>query len=380
MAVLYFDPNTIDLPAVGETFDIDVKLRDAVDLDAFRISVNNDASIIEYVSISNAIEDVDISVRDRTVEGQAAKRFSFSGIPNSPSGDLRLFTITYRVVDRRAHTLMFLGLGSQTRLMGMSGTVDFTVESATLQVPIPLKSLSYQGYPLSLTVKIHNQDVTSDLASIDDIGQGVDYPNLTEFRVGEASFTLRDVHGDFSPNNLSNFFTRNGGQRTGRNSPIEIEAGFIVDGTQHTETVFKGTILRLVQDATGATVKVVCTDNFGDMRKKTIADFGIPRHFMLTEALEQAAENGNYPIMDAVMPAADGSVSLANESYGETLLHLCRNSKPKARSTHATLLLMDEGVRTEGGAIVNRQVGYPQIRMKSPYPISAYRGHYYRHP
>ena len=137
-----------------------------------------------------------------------------------------------------------------------------------------LKDLHYSGLPVSVTVKIHDQDVTDNIVSVDDIARSVDYPNLTEFRVGECSFTLRDVHGDFSPNNLSNFFTRNGGQRTGRNSPIEIEAGFIVDGTQHTETVFKGTILRLVQDATGATVKVVCTDNFGDMRKKTIADFG----------------------------------------------------------------------------------------------------------
>lgn len=227
------------------------------------------------------------------------------------------------------------------------------------------KQFSYQGHPIALTVKIHNQDVTSDLASVDDIGQGIDYPNLTEFRVGEASVTLRDIHGDFSPNNPANFFTRNGGRRTGRNSPIEIEAGFIVDGTTHTETVFKGTIIRLVQDATGATVKVVCTDNFGDMRKKTIADFGIPRHFMLTEALEQAAENGAYPIMDAVLPASDGSVSLATR-VGETI-------KPVQKlQTEGTLnprnfIIDREGVSTEGGPIVNRGIGYPQLRMKSPY-------------
>ena len=150
-----------------------------------------------------------------------------------------------------------------------------------------LKALSYSGHPLTIRVKIHDIDITDDLASVDDIARGIDYPNLTEFRVGEASFTLRDVHGDFSPNNLSNFFTQHGGQHTGRNSPIEIEAGFIVNGTRHTETIFQGTIIRLVQDAKGATVKVVCSDNFGDMRKKAIADFGVPRHFMLTEDLEQ---------------------------------------------------------------------------------------------
>ena len=227
------------------------------------------------------------------------------------------------------------------------------------------KQFSYQGYPIALTVKIHNQDVTSDLASVDDIGQGIDYPNLTEFRVGEASVTLRDVRGDFSPNNSSNFFTRHGGRRTGRNSPIEIEAGFIVDGTTHTETVFKGTIIRLAQDATGATVKVVCTDNFGDMRKKTIADFGIPRHFMLTEALEQAAENGAYPIMDAVLPASDGSVSLATR-VGETIQPV-QKLQTEGTLNPRNFIIDREGVSTEGGPIVNRGIGYPQIRMKSPY-------------
>ena len=51
-----------------------------------------------------------------------------------------------------------------------------------------LKPLSYSGHAVALTVKIHNQDVTSDLASLDDITRGIDYPNLTEFRVGEASW------------------------------------------------------------------------------------------------------------------------------------------------------------------------------------------------
>ena len=228
------------------------------------------------------------------------------------------------------------------------------------------KDLHYSGHPVSVCVKIHDQDVTDDTVLVDDIVQGVDYPNLTEFRVGECSFTLRDIHGDFSPNNPSNFFTQHGGRRTGRNSPIEIEAGFIGEGTRHTATIFKGTIIRLVQGAKDATVKVVCTDNFGDMRKKTIADFGIPRHFMLTEALEQgSAVNGDYPILDAVLPASDGSVSLATR-VGETL-------KPVQKlATEGTLdpthfIIDREGVRTEGGPIVNRGIGYPQLRMKSPY-------------
>lgn len=228
-----------------------------------------------------------------------------------------------------------------------------------------LKQFSYQGHPLAVTIKIHDEDVTAG-ATLDDIRKGVDYPNLTEFRIGECSFTLRDIHGDFSPNNPSNFFTRHGGRRTGRHSPVEIEAGFIVNGTRHTETVFKGTIIRLVQDATPATVKVVCADGVGGLRSEAMSDFGVARHFMLTEDLEQTRENGVYPIMAAVLPASHGSVSLKTKVTDDPI------SPVQKLSTEGTLdpknFVIDvEGVKTEGGLIVNRQVGYPQLRMKSPY-------------
>ena len=228
-----------------------------------------------------------------------------------------------------------------------------------------LKPFSHRGLPIAITVKIHEQDVTDDIASVDDIGQGVDYPNLTEFRVGEASFSIRDVHGDFSPNNSSNFFTRHGGQRTGRNSPVEIEAGFIVHGTRHTETIFKGTIIKLTQDGGAATVKVVCSDNIGDLRTKAIADFGIPRHFMLTEDLEASGENGFYPIMQAVMPASHGSVTLATRT-GDAIAPVDK-LKTEGTLSPRNFIIDAEGVRTEGGLIVNRGVHYPQLKMKSPY-------------
>ena len=151
------------------------------------------------------------------------------------------------IVDFNADEGSPMGLEFDGTDMFMVGSTHDALYRA---VQTTLKQFSYQGNPIALKVKIHDEDVTDDLASVDDIGQSVDYPNLTEFRVGEASFTLRDVHGDYSPNNPSNFFTRHGGRRTGRHSPLEIETGFIVDGQRHTETIFRGNIIRLVQDAT----------------------------------------------------------------------------------------------------------------------------------
>ena len=228
------------------------------------------------------------------------------------------------------------------------------------------KQFSYNGYPVALKISIHDQDVTDDLASVDAIVKGIDYPNLTEFRVGETQFTIRDIHGDFSPHNASNFFTQHGGRRTGRHSPVTIEAGFIVDGTRHTETLFQGTIIKLTQDAKAATVKVVCTDNFSGIRTKTIADFGIPRHFRLLEHLEHAGENGLYPIMDAVMPASQGSVSLKTKVTGQEIPPV-QKLKTEGSLDPLNYVVDADGVHTEGGVIENYGIGYPQLKMKSPY-------------
>ena len=141
-----------------------------------------------------------------------------------------------------------------------------------------------------------------------------------------------------------------------------------MDGITHTQTVFQSIIIRLVQDAKAATVKVVCSDNFGDMRKKAIADFGVSRHFMLVENLEelaQAAENGVYPIMDAAMPASEGSVAISSR-VGDSLNRV-QKLETEGSLNPRNFVVNADGIRTEGGFIINRQVGYPQIRMKSPF-------------
>ena len=228
------------------------------------------------------------------------------------------------------------------------------------------KQYSYQGNPVSVSVKIHNQDIGTP-KSIEDIGKSLDYPDLTEFRVGECSFTLTDVQGDFSPNNPSNFFTRHGGHPTGYKAPVEIAAGYlIVDGTTHTEVIFKGQIIRVVQDAKAATVRIVCSDNFGNIRNKAITDFGIARHFMLTEAVPQVGENGEYPILAAMMPASEGSVSLKTKVTDTPILPV-QKLKTEGHLNPRNFAIDRDRVNTEGGLIVDRQVGYPQLRMKSPY-------------
>ena len=350
-----------DLILVGGQHDKIYRCRD----------VRWDAAIPDITLDARETETLDLSTVSQDAETYAFKTGYTP--PNWITRNGAVLTINASDINTDSTETLELTVSRTVSGTTFSEDTEITVRvraATALQVKVPSpdaasKTFSYQGHPVALTVKIHEQDVTNDLASVDDITSGIDYPNLTEFRVGECSFTLRDVHGDFAPNNPSNFFTQHGGQRTGRNSPIEIEAGFIVDGTRHTETIYKGTILRLVQDAKAATVKAICSDNFGDMRKKTIADFGVSRHFRLLEDTDQTDGNGFYPILSAIMPASEGSVSVSAR-VGDALNQVQKLETEGALNPRN--FIMDvQGVRTEGGLILNPQVGYPQIRMKSPY-------------
>ena len=227
------------------------------------------------------------------------------------------------------------------------------------------KQYHYEGNPVAVVVQIYSVDVSADLRGLGDIQKSVDFPNLTEFRVGECSFTLRDLHGDYAPNNASNFFTRHMGHRTGYQAPVHIEAGFIVQGTRRLQTVFKGQIVRLVQNAKAGTVKVVCTDTFGDIRKKPITDFGIARHFKLSEDDPETPVTGVYPIMKAALPASDESVSLKTRST-DTPIKPVQKLATEGHLDPRNYIVTAEGLRAEG-FMVNRGVGYPQIQMKSPF-------------
>ena len=111
-----------------------------------------------------------------------------------------------------------------------------------------LKQYSYKNYPVIVEVYILGQDVTLLCANLGEIGKYSDYPDLTEYRVGEFDFVLNDDQGDFSPNNDNNFFVKNGHQKDGDRAPVEVISGFLVNGVKQLETLFKGTIERLQQD------------------------------------------------------------------------------------------------------------------------------------
>ena len=228
--------------------------------------------------------------------------------------------------------------------------------------PLNMKEYAYQHHPIALIFKIHEQAIPAGIVSLDSLTLAVDYPNLTEFRVGECIFTLIDTEGEYSPNNPSNFFTRQGGDASGRNAPVEIEAGYWVDNTAHTETLYKGQIVMITYHAKSAQLRITCTDNFEQLRTATLTDYGIERHFRL---IEGTTERGFYPILPAILPASIGSINV--NSALNTQLTLVPELAEAGELDNTNYIIRDDGIQTEGDFTGSENVGYPQVQFKSPF-------------
>lgn len=229
-----------------------------------------------------------------------------------------------------------------------------------------LKQYSYKNYPTLVEIYILDQDVTLKAADLGDVNKVSDYPDLTEYRVGECTFTLNDDTGEFSPNNDNNFFVKNGYAKNGYKSPVEIKTGFLVNGVRNLETLFKGNIIRASQSGRGASIEVECVDSLQSLILDKITDFGIQRNFGLAHDPTPESSNGEYPVLPAVLPAAEGSAHITTALDREDTTEVDEIAT-EGFLNDSNYVIEDNKVITEGGVIENVGVGYPQIELKSPY-------------
>ena len=232
------------------------------------------------------------------------------------------------------------------------------------------KQYSYQDYPVVSQILILGIDVTTyksvSLSEIGSIEQDLDYPNITEYKVGDMSFILNDPEGLFSVNNPDNFFVQNSWNQTGNHAEVEIKAGFSVNGVKEVESIFVGNIVRVHQGARKGTVEIDCVDRLQPLTFDEIKDFGIQRDFMINHNPIRTSANGEYLILKALLPPSDESEHLytAANREGTTLVD---ELATEGFANPLRYTFTDIGIETEGGIIQNRGVGFPQVAMKSPF-------------
>jgi len=98
-------PSTIESPAVGQEFDIDINIVDGQDVRGYEIIVEYDRNSLSYVSHAH-----DDYLSDKVYKGPIIRKLgavSFSNVSTAEAGDGdgTLATITFKVISRRASTI-----------------------------------------------------------------------------------------------------------------------------------------------------------------------------------------------------------------------------------------------------------------------------------
>ena len=228
------------------------------------------------------------------------------------------------------------------------------------------KEYSYRNHEVICKVFILDQDVSVHVKSVEGIEQSLDYPQLNEFRINEAVFTLSDGNNDFNPQQTEtdNFYKRWGITArsmitpaigsSGYRAPVKIEAGFIANGTERVETIFEGQIFNVHKDAKTGDVRIVCSDLSQRIRDEDVTDFGIPKSMIVDPSGGNL--HGNYPFFIGLTEPSLESVSSSGLMRRQVL-------RTEGALNENNFRELPTGVETEGGPLDNDRT----FKFKSPY-------------
>lgn len=98
-------PSTIEVPAVGEQFDININIIGGQDVRGYKITIQYDSTSLQYVSHTHSDYLSDEVYEGPTVSKQGEVSFSTVSLADAGSGDGSLTTITFQVISRTESTI-----------------------------------------------------------------------------------------------------------------------------------------------------------------------------------------------------------------------------------------------------------------------------------
>ena len=124
-------PSTVESPAVGEQFEVDVNIVGGQDVRGYKITIEYDSDSLRYVSHTHSdyLSDEDDEVYEGPILTQLGLvSFSSVSTADAGSGDGTLATITFDVVSRRASTISLTAIlsnsdGERLPYIAISGKV-----------------------------------------------------------------------------------------------------------------------------------------------------------------------------------------------------------------------------------------------------------------
>ena len=137
-------------------------------------------------------------------------------------------------------------------------------------------------------IEIAGIDVTSDSVAFPSVSETLDPVVINEYRVNEASITLRNTDGKYNSDLAGNFWETQGLNAGGFQNAVKIYLKYL-DGSENLH--FSGVINESFVPIKGATIKLNCSDISSRLRKALVQSFGTLEKW---DALRKQSDEDSY--------------------------------------------------------------------------------------
>ncbi|RKU20489.1 hypothetical protein C6503_05905 [Candidatus Poribacteria bacterium] len=193
----------------------------------------------------------------------------------------------------------------------VGGVAHFTAQKGSLSshIAITIDVLQGMGSERSevsgYRVEIAGIDVTADVREFPSVSETLDPVVINEYRVNEASITLRNEGGKYNSDLSGNFWETHGLNAGGFQNAVKIYLKY-PDGTESLH--FSGVINESFVPIKGATFKMNCSDISSRLRKALVQSFGtLEKWDALRKQSDEDSYEGSYVPERSLVPMQVGT-------------------------------------------------------------------------
>ena len=199
-------------------------------------------------------------------------------------------------------------------------------------------------------VEIAGIDVTSDVVGSPSVSETLDPVIINEYRVNDASLTLRNENGKYNSALAGNFWETNGLNAGGFQNAVKIYTEHLsaIDGNWIENLLFTGLILESFEPISEATFKMSCVDISSRLRKALAQDFGtLEKWDSLRKQSDEDSFEGAYIPERSLLPMQIGTGMARSDRTDLAISRLELPSEGPAEKN--TAYMTPTELRTAGG-------------------------------